>query len=179
MSRIGKKPVQILKGVKVEKNGDNITVTGPKGTLTTYVNPIITTNITPEEVLFTRGSDLKKEKSLHGLYAILVKNMINGVTEGFSKKLELVGIGYRAEIKQNKLFLSLGFSHPIIFNAPEGIKVDVLTDTSIQISGIDKQLVGQVAAKIRSFKLPEPYKGKGIKYEGEFIRRKAGKAAAK
>jgi large subunit ribosomal protein L6 len=179
MSRIGKKPVQITKGVKVEKKGDNITVTGPKGTLSTYVNPIIKTDISAEEIQFTRGSDLKREKALHGLYAILVKNMISGVTEGFSKKLELVGIGYRAEIKQNKLFLSLGFSHPIIFNAPEGIKVDVLTDTSVQISGIDKQLVGQVAAKIRSFKPPEPYKGKGIKYEGEFIRRKAGKAAAK
>ena len=179
MSRIGKKPVQIVKGVKVEKQGDNITVTGPKGTLSTYVNPIIKTDISAEEVQFTRGSDLKREKALHGLYAILVKNMISGVTEGFSKKLELVGIGYRAEIKQNKLFLSLGFSHPIIFNAPEGIKVDVLTDTSLQISGIDKQLVGLVAAKIRSFKPPEPYKGKGIKYEGEFIRRKAGKAAAK
>lgn len=179
MSRIGKKPVQIVKGVKVEKQGDNITVTGPKGTLSTYVNPIIKTDISAEEIQFTRGSDLKREKALHGLYAILVKNMISGVTEGFSKKLELVGIGYRAEIKQNKLFLSLGFSHPIIFNAPEGIKVDVLTDTSLQISGIDKQLVGLVAAKIRSFKPPEPYKGKGIKYEGEFIRRKAGKAAAK
>jgi large subunit ribosomal protein L6 len=179
MSRIGKKPVSILKGVKVEKKGDNITVTGPKGTLTTYVNPIIKTDISAEEIQFTRGSDLKKEKALHGLYAILVKNMISGVTDGFSKKLELVGIGYRAEIKQNKLFLNLGFSHPIIFNAPEGIKIDVPTDTSILISGIDKQLVGLVAAKIRSFKQPEPYKGKGIKYEGEFIRRKAGKAAAK
>lgn len=179
MSRIGKKPVKILKGVKVEKTGDNITVTGPKGTLSTYVNPVIKTDISAEEVQFTRGSDLKREKSLHGLYAILVKNMIHGVTEGFSKKLELVGIGYRAEIKQNMLYLNLGFSHPIIFNAPEGVKVEVPTDTSILISGIDKQLVGLVAAKIRSFKQPEPYKGKGIKYEGEFIRRKAGKAAAK
>lgn len=179
MSRIGKKPVSIVKGVKVEKKGDNITVTGPKGTLTTYINPVIKTDISAEEVQFTRGSDLKREKALHGLYAILVKNMISGVTDGFSKKLELVGIGYRAEIKQNKLFLNLGFSHPIIFNAPEGVKVEVPTDTSILISGIDKQLVGLVAAKIRSFKQPEPYKGKGIKYEGEFIRRKAGKAAAK
>lgn len=179
MSRIGKKPVSIAKGVKVEKKGDNITVTGPKGTLTTYINPIIKTDISAEEVQFTRGSDLKREKALHGLYAILVKNMVSGVTDGFSKKLELVGIGYRAEIKQNKLFLNLGFSHPIIFNAPEGVKVETPNDTSILISGIDKQLVGLVAAKIRSFKQPEPYKGKGIKYEGEFIRRKAGKAAAK
>ncbi|MBZ0204114.1 MAG: 50S ribosomal protein L6 [Ignavibacteria bacterium] len=179
MSRIGKKPVPILKGVKVEKSGDNITVTGPKGSLSVYVNPLIKSQIGSSEIEFTRGSDLKREKSLHGLYAILVKNMINGVAEGFSKKLELVGIGYRAETKQGKLFLNLGFSHPIIFIAPEGIKVETPTDTAILISGIDKQLVGQVAAKIRSFKIPEPYKGKGIKYEGEFIRRKAGKAAAK
>ena len=179
MSRIGKKPVAIAKGVKVEKNGDNIVVTGPKGSMSLYVNPVIKSQISNDEIAFTRGSEIKREKSLHGLYAILVKNMISGVTEGFSRKLELVGIGYRAEMKQGMLFLNLGFSHPIIFLPPEGIKVDVLTDTSIQISGIDKQLVGQVAAKIRSFKIPEPYKGKGIKYEGEFIRRKAGKAAAK
>ena len=179
MSRIGKKPVSILKGVKVEKSGDNITVTGPKGSLSVYVNPIIKSQVGENEIQFTRGSDLKKEKSLHGLYAILVKNMISGVSEGFSKKLELVGIGFRAEIKQGKLFLNLGFSHPIIFIAPDGIKVETPTDTAILISGIDKQLVGQVAAKIRSFKIPEPYKGKGIKYEGEFVRRKAGKAAAK
>lgn len=179
MSRIGKKPITIAKGVKVEKSGDNIVVTGPKGSMSLYVNPVIKSQISNDEIAFTRGSEIKREKSLHGLYAILVKNMINGVTEGFSRKLELVGIGYRAEMKQGMLFLNLGFSHPIIFLPPEGIKVDVLTDTSIQISGIDKQLVGQVAAKIRSFKVPEPYKGKGIKYEGEFIRRKAGKAAAK
>jgi large subunit ribosomal protein L6 len=179
MSRIGKKPVKILKGVKVEKNGDNIIVTGPKGTMSVYVNPIIKSQINAEDIEFTRGSDLKREKAMHGLYAILVKNMISGVSEGFSKKLELVGIGFRAEIKQNKLFLTLGFSHPIIFIPPEGIKIDLPSDTSILISGIDKQLVGQVAAKIRSFKKPEPYKGKGIKYEGEYIRRKAGKAAAK
>ncbi|MCI0450475.1 MAG: 50S ribosomal protein L6 [Chlorobi bacterium] len=179
MSRIGKKPVKILKGVKVEKKGDNIFVTGPKGSLEVYLNPVIKTQIKDEEIEFTRDSDLKRDKALHGLYAILVKNMISGVTEGFSKKLELVGIGYRAEMKQNKLFLNLGFSHPIIFNPPEGIKIDLPTDTTIVISGIDKQLIGLVAAKIRSFKLPEPYKGKGIKYEGEYIRRKAGKAAAK
>lgn len=179
MSRIGKKPVKIIKGVKVQKSGDNITVSGPKGSMSVWVNPLIQTQISGEEIHFTRGSDIKKEKSLHGLYSILVKNMIQGVTEGFSKKLELVGIGYRAELKANMLILSIGFSHPILFAPPEGIKIELPTDTSILISGIDKQLVGQVAAKIRSFKLPEPYKGKGIKYEGEYIRRKAGKAAAK
>jgi len=179
MSRIGKKPVKILKGVKVEKNGDNISVSGPKGSLSVWVNPLIKIQISGEEIQFTRGSDIKKEKALHGLYTILVKNMVHGVVEGYSKKLELVGIGYRAEIKSNALFLNLGFSHPIIFIPPEGIKMEVLKDTNVVISGIDKQLVGQVAAKIRSFKEPEPYKGKGIKYEGEYIRRKAGKAAAK
>jgi len=179
MSRIGKKPVKILKGVKVEKLGDNITVSGPKGSLSLWVNPLIQTQVSAEEIQFTRGSEIKKEKSLHGLYAILVKNMIHGVVEGFSRKLELVGIGYRAEIRSNMLYINLGFSHPIIFMPPEGINLEVQKDTAIIISGIDKQLVGQVAAKIRSFKPPEPYKGKGIKYEGEYIRRKAGKAAAK
>jgi len=179
MSRIGKKPVKILKGVKVEKSGDNITVNGPKGSLSMYVNPIIKSEIKDDEIQFSRGSDIKREKALHGLYAILAKNMINGVSEGFSRKLELVGIGYRAEIKQGFLYLNLGFSHPILFIPPDGIKVEAVNDTTILISGIDKQLIGLVAAKIRSFKKPEPYKGKGIKYEGEFIRRKAGKAAAK
>jgi large subunit ribosomal protein L6 len=179
MSRIGKKPVKILKGVKIEKSGDNITVSGPKGSLSVWVNPLIQTQVSSEEILFTRGSDIKKEKALHGLYSILVKNMIHGVTTGYSRKLELVGIGYRAELKANMLVLSLGFSHPILFAPPEGIKLELPTDTTIMVSGIDKQLVGLVAAKIRSFKLPEPYKGKGIKYEGEYIRRKAGKAAAK
>lgn len=179
MSRIGKKPVKILSGVKVTKNNDVIEVTGPKGTLNMKVNPIISSEINNDEVQFSRNSDLKREKALHGLYSVLLKNMINGVSSGFSKKLELVGIGYRAEIRVNKLFLTLGYSHPIIFDAPEGIKVETPSDTSILISGIDKQLVGQVAAKIRSFRPPEPYKGKGIKYEGEYIRRKAGKAAAK
>jgi large subunit ribosomal protein L6 len=144
-----------------------------------WVNPLIQTEIKGEEVQFSRSSDIKREKAMHGLYSVLVKNMINGVTNGFSKKLEFVGIGYRAELKSNKLFLNLGFSHPLIFVPPEGIKIELPTDTSIVVTGIDKQLVGQVAAKIRSFKLPEPYKGKGIKYEGEYIRRKAGKAAAK
>jgi large subunit ribosomal protein L6 len=179
MSRIGKKPVKILKDVKVTKSGNNIEVKGPKGTMTMYVNPVISSEIKDDEVLFTRKTDIKREKALHGLYAVLFKNFVTGVTEGFSKRLELVGIGYRAELKNNKLFLSLGYSHPIVFSQPEGIKIETLTDTAILISGIDKQLVGQVAAKIRSFRPPEPYKGKGIKYEKEFIRRKAGKAAAK
>jgi len=179
MSRIGKKPVKIIKGVKVTKSGDDFEVTGPKGSMKLSVNPLIKSEVKGDEVLFTRNSDLKRDKALHGLYSVLLKNMIFGVTEGFSKKLELVGIGYRAELRKNLLFLTLGFSHPIIFHPPEGIKVEVPSDNSIVISGIDKQLVGQVAAKIRSFRKPEPYKGKGIRYENEYVRRKAGKAAAK
>lgn len=179
MSRIGKKPVTVLKDVKVTKSGNNIEVKGPKGTLSMFVNPLINSEIKGDEVLFTRKTDTKREKALHGLYAVLFKNLVSGVTVGFSKRLELIGIGYRAEIKNGKLFLSLGYSHPIVFAPPEGINIDVPSDTAILISGIDKQLVGQVAAKIRSFRPPEPYKGKGIKYEKEFIRRKAGKAAAK
>src|SRR5512139_3354832 len=132
MSRIGKKPVKILKDVKVEKNGENITVTGPKGSLSVWVNPIIKTQIDKEEIQFNRGSDIKREKALHGLYSVLVKNMIQGVSEGYSKRLELVGIGYRAEIKSKMLYLNIGFSHPIIFSPPEGIKIDLPNDTTIQ-----------------------------------------------
>lgn len=179
MSRIGKKPVKIIKGVKVTKDGNTINVTGPKGSLSLSVNPIIKSEIIEDEVIFTRDSDLKREKALHGLYAVLLKNQIIGVSEGFTKKLSLIGIGYRAEIKNNRLILTIGYSHPIIFVPPDNIKLETPTDTSIIVSGNDKQLVGQVAAKIRSFKPPEPYKGKGIKYENEYIRRKAGKAAAK
>jgi large subunit ribosomal protein L6 len=179
MSRIGKKPVKILKSVKVTKKGTYFEVIGPKGSLNLYVNPLISSEIKGDEVYFTRNSDLKRDKALHGLYSILLKNMITGVSEGYSKKLELVGIGYRAELKANMLFLNLGYSHPIVFSPPEGIKIEVPSDNSIIVSGVDKQLVGQVAAKIHSFRKPEPYKGKGIKYEGEYIRRKAGKAAAK
>jgi large subunit ribosomal protein L6 len=179
MSRIGKKPVKILKGVKLNKTANTYTVTGPKGSLSLEVAPSITGKLTEDEIIFNRKSDTKKDKALHGLYTVLIKNMIHGVTEGFSKKLELTGIGYRAELKGQRLLLNLGYSHPIVFSPPENIKIELPSDTSIVVSGTDKQLVGQVAAKIRSFKEPEPYKGKGIKYEGEVIRRKAGKAAAK
>jgi len=179
MSRIGKKPVKILNGVKLHKEGNYYTVTGPKGSLTVEIDPSITSEIAGDEILFNRSSDTKRDKALHGLYTVLIKNMISGVTSGYSKKLELVGIGYRAEMKGQKLLMNLGYSHPIVFLPPDSIKIELPSDTSIVISGVDKQLVGQVAAKIRSFKKPEPYKGKGIKYEGEVIRRKAGKAAAK
>src|SRR5206468_5000520 len=134
--------------------------------------------IKDNQIVITRSSDLKQARSLHGLWRALMANMIKGVTEGYAKKLELVGVGYRAEMKGKKLQLQLGFSHSILFAPPDGIKIEAPTQTNITISGIDKQLVGQVAAKLRSFRPPEPYKGKGVKYEREYVRRKAGKAAA-
>lgn len=179
MSRICKKPIKVPQNVIVAKDGNVYTVTGPKGTLSIEVNPVITSDQIGDEIIFKCNSNLKRDKALYGLYAMLIKNMVAGVTEGFSKKLVLVGIGYRADLKGNKLFLSVGYSHPIIFSPPENIKIEIPSDTTIVVSGIDKQLVGEVSAKIRSFRKPEPYKGKGIKYEGEFIKRKAGKAAAK
>jgi large subunit ribosomal protein L6 len=164
--------------VKVQKTDHEVKVTGPKGELSAHVHPGIGVEIKDNTIHVTRTSDLKEHRALHGLWRALLQNMIKGVTEGYSRKLELVGVGYRAEMKGKKLQLLLGYSHPIVFGPPDGIKIETPTQTSIMISGIDKQLVGQVAAKIRSFRLPEPYKGKGVKYEGEYIRRKAGKAAA-
>jgi large subunit ribosomal protein L6 len=179
MSRIGKKPVEIKQGVKINKSEKNIEVTGPKGKLSIGITGEINFEVGEKEVSFTRENDFKKNKALHGLYRALLDNMITGVTEGYSKKLELIGIGYKAELKNDKLVLLLGYSHSIVFVPPAEIKLEVPVPTQIIISGIDKQLVGAVAAKIRSFRPPEPYKGKGIKYEGEKIRRKAGKTAAK
>jgi large subunit ribosomal protein L6 len=146
--------------------------------LSAKVHPNITVKLEGERALLSRLSDTKKDRALHGLWRALLQNMVIGVTEGYSRKLEIVGVGYRAELKGKKLQLQIGYSHPILFSPPEGIKIEVPTQTNITISGADKQLVGLVAAKIRSFRQPEPYKGKGIKYEGEYIRRKAGKAAA-
>jgi large subunit ribosomal protein L6 len=178
VSRVGRKPIQIVTGVKVQRKDREITVTGPKGNLTAMVHPDISVDIKDDQVRLARHSDLKEQRSLHGLWRALIQNMVKGVTEGYSKKLELVGVGYRAELKGKKLQLLLGFSHPILLVPPDGIKIETPTQTNITISGIDKQLVGQIAAKIRSFRPPEPYKGKGVKYEGEYVRRKAGKAAA-
>jgi large subunit ribosomal protein L6 len=178
VSRIGKKPVVIPKGVKVQVKDGAVTVTGPKGELGAQLHPSITVDVTAEHLQVNRPSDEKAMRALHGLWRALIQNMVKGVTDGYTRKLELVGVGYRAEIKGSKLQLALGFSHPILFKPPTGIKIEAPTQTNIVITGIDKQLVGQVAAKIRSFRPPEPYKGKGVKYEGEAIRRKAGKAAA-
>ena len=178
MSRIGRKPVLIPKGVKVEVKNGAVKVTGAKGELSVAIHPDVTVEVKGEEVLVTRHADLKEQRSLHGLFRALIANMVTGVTTGFSRKLELVGVGYRAELKGKVLQLALGYSHSIVFRAPDSIKIEAPTQTNITVSGIDKQLVGLVAAKIRSLRPPEPYKGKGIKYEGEYVRRKAGKTAA-
>jgi len=178
VSRVGRKPIPIVKGVTVTKKGDAVVVKGPKGELSAKVHPEITIDVDQSTVHVSRHADDGAHRALHGLWRALIQNMISGVTNGYSKKLEIVGVGYRAEMRGKKLQLMLGFSHPILFGPPDGITIEAPTQTSILISGIDKQLVGLVAAKIRSFRPPEPYKGKGVKYEGEYVRRKAGKAAA-
>ncbi|KER10827.1 MAG: 50S ribosomal protein L6 [[Candidatus Thermochlorobacteriaceae] bacterium GBChlB] len=179
MSRIGKKPVALAKGVKIDVKDGVIKVEGPKGKLEQKLRGDIAIKVEGDAVKVERGNDEKQTRALHGLYRALMNNMITGVSQGFSRKLELVGVGYKAELKSNYVILSLGYSHPIYFRPPEGVKIEVPSPTNITISGIDKELVGGVAAKIRSFRKPEPYKGKGVKYEGEVIRRKEGKTAGK
>ncbi len=179
MSRIGKKPVAVPKGVTVSVSGNEIKVKGPKGELSSTLHPNIEMKTENGEYVFTRPNDLKENRALHGLMRALLQNMILGVSEGYSKTLDIVGVGYKVEQKGANLLINLGFSHPIYFMPPAGITVASTTPTQIVISGIDKQLVGQVAAKLRSFKEPEPYKGKGVKYSTEQIRRKAGKTAGK
>ncbi|MGK9368023.1 50S ribosomal protein L6 [Melioribacter sp. Ez-97] len=178
MSRIGKKPIPI-KDVTVTKDGNLLKVKGKLGELQMEIHPNINVEITKEEILVTRPNDEKQNRALHGLTRSLINNMVVGVTEGFSKTLDIVGVGYRAEAKGNGILLTIGYSHPIFFIPPEGIKVEVVTPNQLKISGSDKELVGLVAAKIRSFRKPEPYKGKGIKYSNEVIIRKAGKTAGK
>lgn len=182
MSRIGKKPVAIPTGVTVTEEADKtLVVKGPKGELHFRPHKAISIQIKENDVLVTRDSDEKFEHALHGLTRTLVQNMVTGVTKGFMKTLEINGVGYRVAVQGKKLVLNLGYSHPVDYPIPEGItcKVDEEKKNILYISGIDKQLVGQVAAEIREFRKPEPYKGKGIKYIDEHIRRKAGKAAAK
>ena len=177
MSRIGKKPIEIPKSVSVSKEGQLIKVKGPKGELGHNVHSNISVEIKDNEITVTRPNDSKENKSLHGLTRALIQNMVTGVNSSYKKELEIVGVGYRAELKGKNLLLNIGYSHPIYFAPPETITFETPSQTQIVISGADKQLVGQVAAKIRSFREPEPYKGKGIKYVGEHIRRKAGKTA--
>ncbi len=178
MSRIGRRPIAAIKGVKIDRKGEHLKVTGPKGELSAEVPPSITIEVGETEIIVKRASDKKTDRVLHGTWRALLANMMRGVSEGFQRKLEIVGVGYKAEPKGKHIQFALGYSHPILFTPPVGIKIEVPQPTSLVISGTDKQLVGQVAAKIRSFRPPEPYKGKGVKYEGEYIRRKAGKAAA-
>jgi large subunit ribosomal protein L6 len=179
VSRIGKKPIEIPKGVTITKDGSSIKVKGPKGELERKVHPNITVEIKDDELVVTRPDDTKENKALHGLTRALIQNMVNGVLNVFTKTLDIVGVGYRAEMKGKNLLLNIGFSHPIYFQPPEGVALQTPAQTQIVISGIDKQLVGLVAAKIRSIRKPEPYKGKGIKYSDEQIQRKAGKTAGK
>jgi large subunit ribosomal protein L6 len=178
MSRIGKRPVPILKGVKVEQANGTLKVKGPKGELALDVHRDLKVVVDEQEVRVERASDEKKDKALHGLTRALIANMVKGVTEGFSKTLEIVGVGYRADLKGKGITLQLGYSHPINYQAVEGVKLECPNQTTIVVSGPDKQKVGQTAAEIRSLRPPEPYKGKGIKYQGEHIRRKAGKTAS-
>ena len=178
MSRIGKLPVPIPSGVDVSLSGQTLTVKGPKGTLTQEIHPGVTVNIGDGEITVTRPDDEREHRALHGLFRSLIANMVVGVTEGYTRRLEIVGVGYRAALRgSNGLTLQMGFSHPVEFDAPEGVTFEVPTPTRITISGTDKQAVGQVAANIRKIRKPEPYKGKGIRYEGEQVRRKSGKAA--
>ena len=182
MSRIGKQPVVIPNGVTVElRNGNEVFVKGPKGENTFKVHKHITVEVKENEVICTRKSDAREHKSLHGLTRSIISNMVEGVDKGFEKRLEIQGVGYRANIQGNKAVLNLGFSHPIEYTAPEGITmaIDQEKKNVIIISGANKQVVGEVAAKIRSYRKPEPYKGKGIRYENELVQRKAGKAAIK
>lgn len=178
MSRIGKKPIPI-KDVTITKTEGAIKVKGKLGELEMKIHPNIKVDVTKEEIIVTRPNDMKENRALHGLTRALINNMVQGVTVGYLKSLDIVGVGYKAESKGDAVLFTIGYSHPILFMPPEGIKIEVPAPTQIKISGYDKELVGMVAAKIRSFRKPEPYKGKGIKYSNEIIVRKAGKTAGK
>ena len=175
MSRIGKLPVAIPSGVKISLDGNLLTVAGPKGSLSQQLHERMSIAVETDQVKVSRPSDSKQDSALHGLTRSLINNMVLGVTAGFKKDLEINGVGYRAEIAGNVLTMSLGYSHPVVYELPEGISVEIEKQTKLSVIGIDKQLVGSAAAKIRSYRKPEPYKGKGIKYADERIMRKAGK----
>lgn len=177
MSRIGKKPIPIPDRVEVKIDGATISVTGPLGVLTREFHPEMIIVEEDGAMLVKRPSDRRNHRGLHGLSRTLLANMVEGVHTGFKKALEIIGVGYRAELLGSRLKLALGFSHPILVIPPEGITFEVPEPTKIVVSGINKELVGELAAKIRSFRPPEPYKGKGIRYKGEYVKRKAGKAA--
>ena len=177
MSRIGKQPIPVPSGVEVKIDGSTVTVKGPKGELTQTFSEEMTVKLEDGEITVTRPSDERNHRALHGLTRSLLANMVTGVSEGFSKNLEIVGVGYRAALKGSDLEMQLGFSHPVLVIAEPGITFEVPAPTRITVSGIDKQRVGQVASEIRRWRPPEPYKGKGVRYQGEHVRRKLGKAA--
>ena len=177
MSRVGKKPITVPKGVEVKIDKANLVkVKGPRGNLERRMHPVMKITMADDNISIHRPSDLPSHRALHGTTRMLLANMIKGVTDGFSKELEIQGIGYKAEVKGKHLVLTLSMSHPVEYEIREGIKIEVPAPTKITVSGIDKEVVGQVAAEIRSIDPPEPYKGKGIRYVGEYVRRKAGKA---
>lgn len=178
MSRVGKLPIQIPDKTKVDIQGKTVTVTGPKGNLSCEIHKDISADLEDNTIVVSRPSDNKKHRALHGLTRALINNMVVGVNEGYKKELQIIGVGYRAEMKGNNLVAHLGYSHPIVMAPPEGVNIEVLPkENKIIVDGIDKQLVGQTAAKIRAFRKPEPYKGKGVRYVDEYVRTKAGKTA--
>lgn len=179
MSRIGLKPITIPAGVDIQINGNAVTVKGPNGTLSMDAHPNMNISVEGSEIIVSRPNDEKENRSLHGLTRSLIANMVTGVTEGFKKNLEVNGVGYRVQMQGNTLVMNLGFSHQVTMEAPEGIKIECPSANAIVISGADKQKVGQFAAQVREKRPPEPYKGKGIKYAEEHIRRKEGKAGKK
>jgi large subunit ribosomal protein L6 len=179
VSRIGKVPVDLPANTQINLANNFLAVKGPKGELKRQLHHKINIEHKDNQIIVTRQNDSKESRSLHGLTRALIANMVEGVNEGFKKKLEIVGVGYKAEMKDKNLLLTIGYSHQIVIALPDSITVTTPTPTEIEISGIDKELVGKIAAKIRSFRKPEPYKGKGIKYQNEYIRRKAGKTAGK
>lgn len=179
MSRIGKLPIRIPKGVTVTVADRLVTVKGPKGELAQAIEPEATVAVSDEEVVVTRTNETKRAKSMHGLYRNLINNMVTGVSEGFTRTLLINGVGYRAEVQDSVLVLNLGYSNPVEYPVPDGLTITCEGPTKILVSGIDKQRVGQVSAEIRSVRPPEPYKGKGVRYEDEYVRRKVGKAGVK
>lgn len=179
MSRIGKKPISLPQGVEITVKDNMVTAKGPKGTLSQAIPQGITVSVQDNQIVVERAGDSKQDRAYHGLTRALLANMVQGVSTGFERKLELVGVGYRAQLQVKKLVINIGYSHPVEVEPPEGIEFEVPAANKITVKGIDKQLVGNTAAVIRDIRRPEPYKGKGIKYEDEVVRRKAGKAGGK
>jgi large subunit ribosomal protein L6 len=178
MSRIGKQPVVLPKGVESKLDGRNLTVKGPKGTLAQWIDPRIDVAIDAGKIVFSRKTDEQQERALHGLYRALCRNMVEGVTAGFAKRLEIHGVGFQCKVEAGALSLQIGFSQPVVMPIPKGLTVETPNPTTLDVKGIDRQLVGSFAARVRATRKPEPYKGKGIRYAGEPIRRKAGKSMA-